>query len=62
MVGDPRMTIHGWKQLAIWSIVHSCLSNDEIARAKDIHAREWEDFCTAVIEKFPEYDPGDSNP
>lgn len=61
MVGDPRMTIHGWKQLALWSIEHSCLSGEQIARAKSIHEREWKDFCKSVVEQFSEYDT-DSNP
>lgn len=52
MVGDPRMTVHGWKQLAEWSIEHSCLEDDEIARALDIFHREWEDFCAWIVREF----------
>ncbi|KAI6911161.1 Metallo-dependent hydrolase [Hortaea werneckii] len=36
MVGDTRMSVHGWKQLAHWSIQHSCLSEDEGKRAINI--------------------------
>ena len=46
------MTIHGWKQLAEWSIEHSCLSSDEIARAMQIHATNWEVFCEWVVATF----------
>ncbi len=52
MVGDPRMKIHGWKQLAEWSLEHSCLSEKEIERAKEIHAREWEAFCQGWVTKY----------
>ena len=55
MVGDPRMTIHGWKQLAEWSIEHSCLSADEIKRAKDIHARAWEAFCQWIVSEYGDF-------
>jgi adenosine deaminase CECR1 len=46
------MTIHGWKQLAEWSIEHSCLSPKEIQVAKEIHAREWEEFCQWVVATY----------
>ena len=52
MVGDPRMTIHGWKQLAEWSIEHSCLDERQIRQAQEIHAREWEQFCNWIVEKY----------
>ncbi len=49
------MTIHGWKQLAIWSIEHSCLSEEQITEAKSIYAREWEYFCERVVDKYGDY-------
>ena len=52
MVGDPRMTVHGWKQLAQWSIEHSCLDEADIKKAKYIHAREWEKFCQWVVDNY----------
>ncbi|WPH02421.1 Hypothetical protein R9X50_00528500 [Acrodontium crateriforme] len=52
MVGDPRMTIHGWKQLAEWSLEHSCLTAEEIGRALEIHRRDWEGFCEWVVETY----------
>lgn len=52
MVGDPRMTIHGWKQMAEWSIEHSCLNRFEIQQAKEIYAREWEEFCEWVVAEY----------
>ena len=55
MIGDPRMTVHGWKQLAEWSIEHSCLSPAEIREAKQIHAEDWRSFCMWVVENYGTY-------
>jgi adenosine deaminase CECR1 len=52
MVGDTRMTIHGWKQLALWSIKHSCLSPDEQKQATDIFMKDWEAFCEEVVKLY----------
>ncbi|KAK4552377.1 hypothetical protein LTR86_010391 [Recurvomyces mirabilis] len=52
MVGDTRMDIHGWKQLAEWSIQHSCLSGPEIDRAMEIFAKAMECFCDGVVEHY----------
>lgn len=52
MVGDPRMTIHGWKQLAQWSLEHSCLTKDEISLAKAIHAKAFETFCQWIVDNY----------
>lgn len=46
------MSLHGWKQLAEWSLDHSCLSAAEIERARAIHARDWEEFCVWVCDVF----------
>jgi adenosine deaminase CECR1 len=46
------MTIHGWKQLAWWSIEYSCLSDGDKVKAREIFDREWEEFCVWVIKEF----------
>lgn len=56
LVGDPRMNLHGWKQLAQWSIEHSCLTKEEVKRGKAIHAQEWEVFCNWIVETYGEYE------
>ena len=58
MVGDTRMTIHGWKQLAEWSIEHSCLEPEEQWRAREIFIRDFEMFCGWVVETYGEYANG----
>lgn len=48
------MSIHGCKQLAEWSLEHSCLSGEEVAKAKAIYAQEWEAFCQWVVKTYGE--------
>jgi adenosine deaminase CECR1 len=48
------MNIHGWKQLAEWSIEYSCLSKDDALKAYGIFAREWETFCEWIIAEYGE--------
>jgi len=55
MVGDTRTTIHGWKQLAEWSIEHSCLKDKEKQRAMTIFKRDFEAFCGWVVETYGGY-------
>jgi adenosine deaminase CECR1 len=52
MVGSTAMTIHGWRQLAEWSIEFSCLSGPEKVRAMEIFRDEWEKFCVFTDAKF----------
>ena len=58
MVGDTRMTVHGWKQLAEWSLQHSCLTPEELKKAMEIFGREWEAFCKWIVETYGEYARG----
>lgn len=48
------MNIHGWKQLAEWSIEHSCLSEEEKARGLEIFRQEFEAFCQWIVEAYGE--------
>ena len=52
MVGSPTMNIHGWRQLAEWSIEFSCLTDTEKTQAMSIFRREWEDFCVWIDREF----------
>jgi adenosine deaminase CECR1 len=52
MVGSTAMTLHGWRQLAEWSIEFSCLSEPEKAQAMAIFGREWEAFCEWTEAQF----------
>ncbi|GAB7365754.1 hypothetical protein MBLNU230_g7089t1 [Neophaeotheca triangularis] len=55
MVGDTRMTLHGWRQLVEWSVQHSCLDEEQQRRAMKILAAKWEAFCQWVVGEYGEY-------
>jgi adenosine deaminase CECR1 len=55
MVGSPMMNIHGWRQLAEWSIEFSCLKDSEKDRAMSIFHKEWEDFCIWIDREFGQH-------
>jgi adenosine deaminase CECR1 len=52
MVGSQSMNIHGWRQLAEWSIEHSCLNKEDKIQAMGIFKKEWEDFCQWIIKEY----------
>ncbi|KAK6431572.1 hypothetical protein LTR95_012267 [Oleoguttula sp. CCFEE 5521] len=52
MVGDPRMTLHGWKQLAEWSLEHACLNENEVARGLQILRADWEIYCQWIVDTY----------
>ena len=46
------MSLYGWKQLILWSIEHSCLSESE--RERIVHEWEllWKQFLNEVEEEY----------
>ncbi|KAI3324338.1 Metallo-dependent hydrolase [Xylariaceae sp. AK1471] len=50
MAGNQNINLYGWKQLAIWSIQHSCLNKDESRRMLVEWEKRWEDFINAITE------------
>lgn len=52
MVGAPTVSIHSWKQLALWSIEYSCLSDKEKQQGKEIYLRSWEKFCKQIVDEY----------
>ena len=52
MVGDTRMSLHGWRQLAEWSIEHACLRREEKDEGLKIFRADWERFCEKVVEDY----------
>ncbi|KAF2797534.1 Metallo-dependent hydrolase [Melanomma pulvis-pyrius CBS 109.77] len=52
MVGAPSMSIHSWKQLALWSLEYSCLSDEQKGRGKKIFLDSWEEFCKNVVSEY----------
>ena len=46
------MTLHGWRQLATWSIEYGYLSEDEKAKAFEYLANDWEIYCQWIIDTY----------
>lgn len=55
MVGTPTMNLHGWRQLAEWSITYSCLTDEEKKEAMGNFSEEWESFCAWIITKYSDH-------
>lgn len=55
LVGDPTMNLHGWKQLALWSMQHSCLDDDQRAQLQSTFEREWAGFCQWVVDTYSQF-------
>jgi len=49
MVGAPSITIHSWKQLALWSIEYSCLSEPQKEKGEKIFLKSWKEFCELIV-------------
>jgi adenosine deaminase CECR1 len=58
LVGSFPMNLHGWRQLAQWSLEHSCLAPAQKRRALEIWRAEWESFCEWIVATFPEWVDG----
>lgn len=52
MVGAPTMSVYSWKQLALWSIDYSCLSDAQKVEAKTTYNNTWDKFCHDVVAKY----------
>lgn len=53
MAGSAGPSIRLWKQLALWSIEYSCLSEAEIAEGTRLYHSEYESFLKSVVSKPP---------
>jgi adenosine deaminase CECR1 len=54
MIGSESISLLGWKQLAKWSLEHSCMTVEERENVTAEWSRRWEEFCQWIID---EYDP-----
>ncbi|KAK7606697.1 hypothetical protein JOL62DRAFT_586335 [Phyllosticta paracitricarpa] len=52
MVGDPTMSVHGWRQLAEWSLQHSCLAPEQVEQGLKYWKDSWEEFCSWVVKTY----------
>ncbi|RDL39589.1 uncharacterized protein BP5553_03929 [Venustampulla echinocandica] len=52
MIGADSMSLYGWKQLAMWSLEHSCMEPEQLADVTEEWTRRWQDFCEWIIEEY----------
>jgi adenosine deaminase CECR1 len=52
MVGSPAISIHSWKQLALWSLEYSCLNPVQKKQGKEYFLKSWNEFCSEVIRDY----------
>jgi adenosine deaminase CECR1 len=52
MVGKADMGLAGWKQLILWSLEHSCMSEEEKAAAAETWEAAWEEFLQWVVKTY----------
>lgn len=52
MIGSEAMTLLGWKQLAKWSLEHSCMTPDEMAAVTTEWQSRWNAFCQWIVDEY----------
>jgi adenosine deaminase CECR1 len=48
------MTLLGWKQLAKWSLEHSCMSPSELTLVTKEWEKRWMGFCQWIVDEYGE--------
>jgi adenosine deaminase CECR1 len=46
------MSLYGWKQLAKWSLEHSCMNPVEMREVTLVWEEKWADFCKWIVETY----------
>jgi adenosine deaminase CECR1 len=52
MIGSESMNLLGWKQLAKWSLEHSCMSPKEMEGVTAEWETQWHDFCQWIVDEY----------
>lgn len=52
MIGSESMSLQGWKQLAEWSLEHSCMDSEEKAAVTEEWTRRWQEFCVWIVAEY----------
>jgi adenosine deaminase CECR1 len=50
--GKKDMTLYGWKQLAEWSIEHSCMGSKLQSSVLAEWRKLWDAFCTWIVKEY----------
>jgi adenosine deaminase CECR1 len=52
MIGSEAMSLQGWKQLAKWSLEHSCMNPEELEAVTAEWTRKWNEFCQWIVDEY----------
>ncbi|KAF7907483.1 uncharacterized protein EAF01_005069 [Botrytis porri] len=52
MIGSESMSLHGWKQLAEWSLEYSCMNDEEKKNVTKEWTTRWRDYCQWIVDKY----------
>ena len=56
MIGSEDMTLMGWKQLAKWSLEHSCMDPEQKKEVTAIWQQKWDEFCQWIVDTYPQHE------
>ncbi|KAG4431778.1 hypothetical protein IFR05_012735 [Cadophora sp. M221] len=52
MIGSETMSLQGWKQLAKWSLEHSCMDPEQLKAVTAEWTRKWDEFCQWIVDEY----------
>lgn len=52
MIGSESMSLQGWKQLAKWSLEHSCMTPEELENVTAEWNKRWDEFCYWIVDTY----------
>jgi adenosine deaminase CECR1 len=52
MIGSESMSLLGWKQLAKWSLEHSCMDAQELESITAEWTLRWTEFCQWIVDEY----------
>ncbi|RFU31641.1 hypothetical protein B7463_g4687, partial [Scytalidium lignicola] len=52
MIGSTAMDLYGWKQLIMWSLEKSCMTQDELKAVNAVWEKKWEEFCQWIVDEY----------
>ncbi|KAG4426393.1 hypothetical protein IFR04_000576 [Cadophora malorum] len=52
MIGAESMSLQGWKQLAKWSLDHSCMDPEQMKAVTAEWTRKWDEFCQWIVDEY----------
>jgi adenosine deaminase CECR1 len=52
MIGSEEMSLLGWKQLAKWSLEHSCMDEAQKKEVTEVWQEKWDEFCKWIVNTY----------